>query len=401
VDYAEGLAALAVRVGANVARGQHVFVFAMDLEHAPIARAIVEEAYKAGASYVSLLYWDLHAKRARLEHAPDDTLTFIPDWFTRHVSECIEQRGAYIIVWGDSNPQLLAALDPKRVSVDRMPRTPDWPELISGRVVSWTAVPGVGPGWAQRMFGTPDVERLWEVMAPILRLDAPDPIEAWAEHMRRLAERAALLTERAFDAVHFSGPGTDLRVGLIDGVRWVSAELPTKSGRENVVNMPTDEVFTTPDYRRVEGTVRVTRPTPLVGSGVTADGVSLRFAGGRAVEINAETNEEFLRGQMAVDEGASRLGEVALVDGSSPVGQSGLIFGDVLVDENATSHIAWGIAYSFTVPDFPEDDPDSIGFNVSVVHQDAMIGGPDVAVDGIERGGARVPILRDDEFLLS
>jgi aminopeptidase len=396
------LARLAVRVGANVAPGQDVFVIAMDVEHAPLAREIATSAYVAGARFVSLLYWDQHVKRARLLHAPPGSLSFVPDWWERHVRECMERRGAYIAVWGDPEPGLLADVDPERSAVDHMPLTHSVLEMVGGGEVNWTVVPGPTAGMARRLLDADEVEPLWDVLAPILRLDAQDPEAAWREHVAGLHERANLLQERGLDALHFSGPGTDLTVGLLPGARWLSGGIVTNWGREAIVNMPTEEVFTTPDFHRVEGTVRASRPVQLL-NGVVVDGLRLRFEGGRVVAVAADRHVEAVRSQLAVDEGAARLGEVALVDGSSPVGRSGLVFGDVLIDENATCHVAWGNAYEFTVPDLPEDDEerDELGFNRSSVHQDAMIGGPDVSVAGISAAGARVPIIEDDVWVLS
>jgi aminopeptidase len=390
-----------VRVGANVAEGQDVFVLCFDVQQAPVARAVVEAAYEAGAHYVSLLYWDQHAKRSRLAHASDDSLGFVPDWYGRFLNELHERRGALVVVWGDPDPTLLADVA-ARGGDDHMPLTGELFGAVGRGEVNWTFVPGPCEGWAKRLLGEPDVDRLWDVLEPIVRLDADDPAQAWAEHVEHLHAKAAQLAERRFDALHFRGPGTDLTVGILAGARWMSGSIQTSWGRSYVANMPTEEVFTTPDFRRAEGTVAATRPVLLIG-GVLVEGLRLRFEGGRAVEIDADKNADALRAQMASDPGACRLGELALVDGTSPVGRTGLVFGDVLIDENATCHIAWGSAYPFTVPDLPEDEAgqEALGFNRSVVHQDAMIGGRDVEVDGIEPGGARIPILRADAWVLA
>jgi aminopeptidase len=400
-DYLKLLAELTVHVGADLQPGQDVMVAAFDPAHAPVARAVAEEAYASGARYVSVVYWDGPVKASRLRHAPEDSLGFIPDWFRRTVTEMIERRGAVISLNGDPDPGVFADVDSKRLGRDLMPYIPEVFDLIASREVNWTVVPAPTPGWAERLFGEPDEERLWQALAPILRLDADDPVQAWREHVHRLEERADALNERGFSAVRFEGPGTDLTVGLIEGHRWLAAAFQTTWGPVPVVNMPTEEVFTTPDRSRVEGTVRMTKPVLMTG-GALVEGLRLRFEGGRAVEVDADTNVDAVRTQLAFDEGASRLGEVALVDGSSPVGQSGIVFGDILLDENATSHVAWGHAYELTVPKLPQSPAEQklFGFNLSDVHQDAMIGGPEVNVDGIEPGGARVPILRDDAWVL-
>jgi aminopeptidase len=400
--YARRLGKLAVEVGANVAAGQDVFVLAMDVQQAPIARAIAESAYESGARYVTVLYWDQHAKRARLRHAPADSLEFVPAWYERLIADCVERRGAVIVVWGDPDPALLTDIDPARAGADHMPLTPSLFDAVGGGEVNWTFVPGPCEGVARHLLGTPDLDQLWSLIAPIIRLDQDDPVQAWRDHLQQLALRAEQLAERSFDALHFSGPETDLTVGLMSRARWMSGGITTSWGRATVANMPTEEVFTTPDARRTEGTVHATRPVQLLGGGLV-DGLRLRFSSGRAVEIDADTGADYLRASFAVDAGAARLGEVALVDGTSPVGRSGRVFGDVLLDENATCHIALGSAYPFTVPDLPDGDDaqEAIGFNRSSIHQDTMIGGPEVTVHGIESGGGRVPIISDDVWQLS
>jgi aminopeptidase len=401
-DYLRLLAQLAVHVGADMRPGQDMMIMASDPAQAPVARAIVEEAYASGARYVSIVYWDAPAKASRLRHAPEDSLGFIPEWFRRTVTETIERRAAAITLTGDPDPGVFADVDQERLGRDQMPQIPEIFNLIGSAEVNWTVVPGPSPGWAERLFGEPDEERLWQTLAPILRLNADDPVGAWRDHVAGLEKRAGALNERRFSALRFEGPGTDLTVGLIERHRWLAALFPTTWGPIPVVNLPTEEVFTTPDRNRVDGTVRMTKPVLMAG-GALVEGLRLRFEGGRAVEVEADTNGAAVRAQLALDEGACRLGEVALVDGSSPVGRSGIVFGDILLDENAASHVAWGHAYELAVPGLPKGqaEQERLGFNISDIHQDAMIGGPEVNVDGVEPGGARVPIIRDDAWVLS
>jgi aminopeptidase len=400
-DLVDGLARLAVGVGVDVQEGQDLVVVAHDVEHAPIVRAVAEAAYRRGARFVSVMYWDQHVKRSRLLHAPDETLTFVPDWFDGILVEAAARRSAIVSVVGDPSPELMDDIPAERAALDTMPTTPKGVEILSRGDVAWTVVPGLSPGVASTVLGEPDVERLWRVVAPLLRLDADDPEQAWSEHIAGLVARAALLDAHRFSAVRFRGGGTDLTVGLLDRAYWTSSAMTTSWGHRMVINLPTEEVFTTPDYRRTEGLVRATRPMELTAGGRVVDLV-LRFEQGRVTDVRATRGAELVRAQMASDPGAAFLGEIALVDGSSPVARTGVVFHNVLIDENATSHIAWGDAYTSTVPDLPADAEAqrALGFNRSGTHQDAMIGGPDVDVHGLTGTGAEVPIIVRDRWVL-
>jgi aminopeptidase len=315
-ELTSSLAELAVRVGANVAPGQDVVVLAFALEHAPLARAVADAAYRAGAHYVTVLYWDQHVKRSRLRHADAESLGFIPAWWDRHIEEAIGRRSAYIILWGDPEPDLLADIDPRRAGADHMPLTGALHAMVGGGEVNWTFVPAPSSGAAARILGTDDVDALWEVMTPILRLDGDDPPAAWQRHIERLEKRAQALAGAEFVRLRFHGGGTDLEVGLMEGAHWLSGGITTSWGRRTVVNMPTEEVFTTPDNRHARGTVVATRPLRIIG-GVTVEGLRLRFEDGRVAEVEADRNAETFRSYLASDAGAARLGEVALVDGAS------------------------------------------------------------------------------------
>ena len=401
IELTRRLARLAVGVGAAVTPGQDVVVLGMDVQHAPTVRAIADAAYAAGARYVDAVYWDQHVKRSRLRHAAGATLDHSPAWWDGLITDLTDRRGALIVVWGDPAPALLEDVDPQRAGRDHLPLTEAVIAAVGSGDLAWTMVAAPTPGGAEALLGTPDIERMWELLTPMLRLDAPDPAAAWAEHVATLERRAQAMAARRFDALRFRGGGTDLTVGLLPGARWMSGGLETSMGTRTVANMPTEEVFTTPHLGRTEGVVRATRPVQLTGGGLV-DGLELRFEGGRVVDVRAERGEDVLRAQLGSDPGAKRLGEVALVDGASPVGRTGITFGDLLIDENATSHIAWGHAYAFTVPDLPEDADAqaALGFNRSAVHQDAMIGGPEVEVHGVERGGAEVPVIVGDAWVL-
>ena len=389
------LADLVVGFGANVQPDQIVAV-GCEPGKEPLTRAIAQSAYRRGAKFVDVQWFDPWVKRARIAHAREDTLSFVPDWYGQRILALGDERAARIGLSGPSAPGLLEDLDPVRAGMDRLPAVKESGTVVNERTTNWSIIPAPTAAWATLVF--PDLGEdeamaaLTERIVHILRLDEPDPIAAWRERADTLVAVAGRLSERGFDALHYEGPGTDLTIGLLDGATWQAARFTTIDGIEHMPNLPTEEVFTTPDPARTSGHVTSSKPLVL-HDGTVVRGLRVRFEEGRAVQIDADSAQDTMRTIVEHDDGAARLGEVALVDADGRIGKLDTVFYDTLIDENAASHIALGQGFPFLLDESNRDRS-----NDSQIHIDFMIGSPEMTVTGITRDGSRVPVLVRGEW---
>jgi aminopeptidase len=385
------IAQLAVGIGANVQPGQIVAISAEPGQE-PISRAVAEAAYARGAKFVDVSYFDPHIKHSRLKHAARDTLDFVPHWIGDRILALGEAGAARITFQGPIEPHLFDDIDPGLLGIDLLPRTRESIEVVRKHQTNWCIVPFPNRDWAELVH--PDMEpdaayeRLWQEIERIMRLDEPDAVAAWEARLAQLGGISDRLNDLRLDHLRYRGPGTDLTVGLFAGSRWISGGMENIHGIPFTANLPTEETFTAPDPMRVDGIVTATKPLMIPGA-APIEGLKVRFEGGRAVQIDADSGVEILRGMCEKDEGASRLGEVALVDRESRVGQSGSVFYSILLDENAASHLAFGTAYPFSV-----DGPDRERANESEIHIDFMVGSEQLEVTGVTGDGTEVPLLR-------
>lgn len=398
------LAEVTVQVGLNLQPGQDL-VLTAPMAALPFVRLMAAAAYRAGAGVVTPIFADEEITLARYRHANDASFDRAPGWLYQGMAGAFAGNAARMAIVGD-NPMLLAGQDPDRVaragkanSIAYMPAL----KKVTEFDINWSIAAYPGAAWARQVF--PDlpedqaVARLAEAIFAASRINTDDPVAAWAAHNAGLMARRRWLNDHRFAALHFTGPGTDLTVGLADGHEWMGGASPAKNGVVCNPNIPTEEVFTTPHALRVEGVVRATKP--LAHQGSLIRDIAVRFEAGRIVEAHASTGEAVLTKLLDSDEGARRLGEVALVPHGSPISQSGLLFYNTLFDENAACHIALGQCYSKCFVGGAGLSPDQIaaqGGNRSMIHVDWMIGSGEIDIDGLGADGNRTPVFRRGEW---
>jgi aminopeptidase len=396
---------LTVQVGLNLQPGQRLFVNAFALEVAPVARRIAASAYQQGCPYVSVQYHDEQFDKIRYQHAPRESFEEFPDWQVSAVLECLERGDAYLFVKG-IDPELLSDVDPEltaianRIAYQHVKPVSD--KMQSGDI-QWANIAPPTPGWAARVFpGIPAEEalaRLWEAVFAACRIDEPDPVAFWHQHLAGLRQRSEVLTVKQYASLHFAAPGTDLRLDLPAGHTWSGAGLQTKAGVPFLANLPTEEICTIPHKDSARGTVRATKPLNFWGS--LMDEFEFTFERGKVTDFSARRGEDALRGILDMHQNMVRLGEVALVPHGSPISQSGILFLSTLYDENASCHLALGAGHRSTLQGgeaMSDEEFAAAGGNVSTAHVDFMFGSAELDVDGVRSDGVTEPVMRGGEW---
>jgi aminopeptidase len=399
-------ARLLLEAGVNLERGQKLMVGAEPV-HWPFLAALAEEAYALGAAFVEVDAPHPRVGRARVRNGEASDLTFVPGYQAARFNEMLDGTWARLALVGAEDPELMSDADPQRTAtVQKAVRTAARPlmDACSNGTIPWCVAALPTAGWAAKIFGEEPTDalrqRLWEAMIPILRLDRPDPAQAWRDLAAASRRRCGTLDQCAIRRLHFEAEETDLTVHLLPASRWQGGSLEGPGGRRFLPNIPSEEVFTTPDFRHTTGRAKVTRPIEILGKPV--EGAWFEFREGRVSDFGADEGKTQLDTWFGMDEHAGFLGEVALVDGASPIFQSGLIFHNLLYDENAACHIAFGNGYPFAVEGMEgstEEEFRAAGINQSLLHTDFMIGTPALNVTGINGTGQETPILRNGAFV--
>ncbi|RRR65713.1 MAG: aminopeptidase [Candidatus Viridilinea halotolerans] len=394
-----------VRVGVNLQTGQRLLVRA-DLQTVDLVRAVTRSAYRAGARFVDVVWNDEQLGLVRLQEASRDSLEQVAAWQPQLTAAHLAAGDPLVSIYA-ATPTLFAGQDPEAVSTTlRAAARASKPasDLVQRNAAPWVVVSYPTPGWAAAVLpAAPEasqLSRLWHAIAATCRLDQPDPVAAWQQHVQALEARAAYMNERRYAALHFSGPGTDLTVGLVADHLWAGGGAVSEGGIPFVPNLPTEEIFTLPHHGRADGFMRSSRP--LNYGGELIDDFTIHFSQGRVSDLSAARGEATLRRLIETDPGAARLGEVALVAASSPVGRTGLLFANTLFDENAASHLALGNGYRACVRDGNSRDDEqfaALGGNLSVVHVDFMLGCATMDVDGIYADDSSEAVMRGGEWV--
>ena len=401
---------LVINVGLNLQKGQRLLINnpstrGVQLHAAPLVRELVASAYRAGAENVEIVWGDEASLLSKYKNGPESSFDEFPAWQVQAVLDLIEEGGAHLSV-RSNNPYLLSEEDPElvaRMQKEYVQKFSPVSQKIGGNLINWCVIAAAGKDWAKAVFPKLSPEeaedKLWEEIFSITRVDQPDPVSTWKDHIVNLKKRSAYLNGKQYTALKYKAPGTDLTVGMPHGHHWLSAREKTQSGVDFTANVPTEETFSMPHKDQIDGVVSASMP--LSYAGTTLEDFTLTYEKGRVTRVTARKGEHVLKRLVETDEGAASLGEVALVPHSSPISQRGHLFLDPLIDENAASHLAIGRAYRVTIEggaEMSEEEFQGNGGNLSLVHVDFMIGSGDMNIDGLKEDGSVEPIMRQGEW---
>ncbi len=401
-------AKLLVSKGINVKSGDWVKL-TITVDQAALARLITKESYELGAEKVIVKWADDEISKLHYIHQTEDVLTNIPEYEIQESEDHILKHRVSRLTILSSDPGLLNEVDPTKVAAYQREAGKAFKVqrvATQNDDIKWTVAAAAGAGWAAKVFPhlattEEQVDALWDQIFKTCRVYTNDPVAAWDEHKKTLNEKATKLNEIQFDALHYTAPGTDLTIGLPKNHIWACAESYNPKGEEFIANMPTEEIFTSPDTRRMEGVVRSTKP--LSYAGTLIEGIEVHFKDGKIVDISAEKGDETIKKLVFDNDGGTGLGEVALVPDPSPISQSGIIFFNTLFDENASNHLAIGSAYPTTIQGgtkMSEEELKEHGINTGTVHVDFMIGSNKMDIDGIKQDGTIIPIFRNGDWAI-
>ncbi|MHA2391974.1 MAG: aminopeptidase [Promethearchaeota archaeon] len=408
----EKYAEVIIKVGLNLQPGQRLLIgmptpgiSGVQVELAPLVRLIVKKAYQSGAKFVDVMWDDDQIRYLRYKYAPSDSFEEYPTWRAEGALNIAKESDAMLVI-ASRNPDLLLEVDSNviltshKTHFKRMKLAND---LRRKNLVNWSAIAAPVEGWVDKVFPQlPQDERkskFWDVIFDICRIKDDNPVSSWKAHINQLVTKCTYLNDKQYSSLHFIAPDTDLSIGLPEGHIWKSAYFTTQGGISNVVNIPTEEIFTTPHKDKTEGVVSATKPLFV---DTLIEGLKLKFSKGKVVEVKATEGEKFMRDLLKNDEGASRLGEVSLVPHSSPISQSGLLFYNILIDENASCHIALGSGIKTCIENgmkMSDKEFSAVGGNVSLHHLDFMIGSKEMNVDGTREDGSVEPLMRKGEWV--
>lgn len=400
----EKYAELVLRIGVNIQPGQ-VLMIESPIETQELTRKIVRRAYEAGAKYVQVNWDDEQITRTRFESAPDESFSYYPEW-TAPMMEKLAEGGGALLNIKVPDPELYQGIDGWKVSAASKAASvarQTFQRYVRNSTFSWCLVKAPTLAWASKVFADlPEAERvdaMWETIFRMNRVDKPDPVAAWREHLDVLLEKRKVLNAKNYRSLHYKGPGTDLVVELPEGHRWLGGGKENGFGVYFVANMPTEEVYTMPKRTGVNGTVTSTMPLNL--NGRLVDKFSLTFKDGKAVSFQAQVGEDHLASLLDTDENARYLGEVALVPYKSPISDLRRIFYNTGIDENASCHLALGSAYPTNLENGTKLSKEELlerGANVSLIHVDFMLGCAELDIDGVLPDGTVEPVFRNGNW---